>query len=175
MHNLFNDVRSLEQEIKAYLVHVHSAKTLASSDNIILENGAQHLQRLLEEVTDYDPDLSKPLESLQQRFTNLKRRLDPLLPSGEVVRVQVTANPPSPIPDPEAKIYKTEQGWWLERTGERTLYRDLGTLANAVGMVSTLTDDLDLWRASLFGNTFTISKARPFSGFRVSLTLPDDR
>jgi hypothetical protein len=170
-----NDVHDLKQEIKAYLVRVHSAKTLASPDNATLENGTQRLQRLLEEVTDFDPDLSEPLESLRQRFTNLKRRLDPLLPSGPVRRVRVTTNPPFPLPNPEATIRKAEHGWWLERAGERASYRDLGALARAVGTAPTLTDDLDLWRASLLGNAFTTSMARPFSGCRVSLTLSNDR
>lgn len=176
MNNLPDDVHDLKQEIETYLVRVRDAKTLVPSDgSATLEAGVRRLQRLLEEVADYNPDLSDPLDSLRQVFTNLRARLDPLLPSGPVRRVRVAATPPPPLPRPEATIRKSEHGWWLERAGERASYRDLHTLARAVGTAPTLTDDLDLWRASLRGNAFAASLARPFSGCRVSLTLSDER
>lgn len=174
MDNLPDDVHDLKQEIEAYLARVRDAKTLAPPDACAtLEAGIRRLQRHLDEVADYSPDLSDP-DSLRQVFTNLKARLDPLLPSGPVRRVRVAVAPPPPLPRPEATIRKSEHGWWLQHAGERASYRDPGALARAVGTAPALTDDLDLWRASLRGNAFATSSARPFSGCRVSLTLSDE-
>lgn len=166
MHNLPDDAHHLEKEVEAYLARTREARTLARPEaSATLEAGVRRLQRLLQEVADYNPELSDPLPSLRQVFTKLKVQLDPLLPSGPVRRVRVAASPPPPLPHPEATIRKTEHGWWLERT----LYQDLEALARAVGTSPVLTDDLDLWRASLRD-----SKACPFFGCRVSLTLSDE-
>lgn len=166
MHNLPDDAHHLEQEVEAYLARTREARTLARPEaSATLEAGVRRLQRLLQEVADYNPELSDPLDSLRQLFTKLKAQLDPLLPSGPVQRVRVAASPPPPLPHPKATIRKTEHGWWLERT----LYQDLEALAHTVGTSPVLTDDLDLWRASL-----RASKACPFFGCRVSLALSDE-
>ncbi|MER3453524.1 MAG: hypothetical protein C4327_07285 [Meiothermus sp.] len=170
MHNLPDDAQHLKQEVEAYLARTREARTLARPEaSATLEAGARRLQRLLEEVADYNPDLSDPLPSLRQVFTKLKAQLDPLLPSGPVQRVRVAASPPPPLLHPEATIRKAEHGWWLERAGERTPYQDLEALARTVGTSTVLTDDLDLWRASL-----RASKACPLLGCRVSLALSDE-